>query len=78
MEPAQDGHAIVLPMAWTAHGIGATFSSGGEQNYIISSGLSAALTQIRFGTDVKVLPRFDSTSKELKVEIEAVAVRPVA
>ena len=60
-------HSTVI----TSNGAAATFSSGGEQNYIISSGLSAALTQIRFGTDVKVLPRFDSTSKELKVEIEA-------
>jgi pilus assembly protein CpaC len=60
-------HSTVI----TSNGSGASFSSGGEQNYIISSGLSASLTQIRFGTDVKVLPRFDSTSKELKVEIEA-------
>ena len=60
-------HSTVI----TSNGSEATFSSGGEQNYVISSGLSAALTQIRFGTDVKVLPRFDSTSKELKVELEA-------
>jgi len=60
-------HSTVI----TSNGSAATFSSGGEQNYVISSGLSAALTQIRFGTDVKVLPRFDSTSKELKVELEA-------
>jgi pilus assembly protein CpaC len=60
-------HSTVI----TSNGSAATFSSGGEQNYIISSGLSASLTQIRFGTDVKVLPRFDSTSKELKVELEA-------
>jgi pilus assembly protein CpaC len=60
-------HSTVI----TSNGSEANFSSGGEQNYVISSGLSAALTQIRFGTDVKVLPRFDSTSKELKVELEA-------
>jgi len=60
-------HSTVI----TSNGSEAAFSSGGEQNYVISSGLSAALTQIRFGTDVKVLPRFDSTSKELKVELKA-------
>ena len=60
-------HSTVI----TSNGSEATFSSGGEQNYVISSGLTAALTQIRFGTDVKVLPRFDSTSQELKVELEA-------
>jgi len=60
-------HSTVI----TSNGSEASFSSGGEQNYVISTGLAAALTQIRFGTDVKVLPRFDSTSKELKVELEA-------
>jgi len=60
-------HSTVI----TSNGSQATFSSGGEQNYVVSSGLAAALTQIRFGTDVKVLPRFDSASKELKVELEA-------
>jgi pilus assembly protein CpaC len=70
---ATNGWAKVLKHSTviTSNGSEASFSSGGEQNYVISSGLSASLTQIRFGTDVKVLPRFDSTSKELKVELEA-------
>jgi len=70
---ATNGWAKVLKHSTviTSNGSEATFSSGGEQNYVISTGLSAALTQIRFGTDVKVLPRFDSASKELKVELDA-------
>jgi pilus assembly protein CpaC len=60
-------HSTVI----TSNGSEASFSSGGEQNYVVSTGLTAALTQIRFGTDVKVLPRFDSTSRELKVQLDA-------
>ncbi len=60
-------HSTVI----ASNGTEATFASGGEQNYVVSSGLSATLTQIRFGTNVKVLPRFDSTSKELRVQLEA-------
>jgi pilus assembly protein CpaC len=70
---ATNGWAKVLKHSTviTSNGSEASFSSGGEQNYVVSTGLSAALTQIRFGTDVKVLPRFDSTSKELRVELDA-------
>jgi pilus assembly protein CpaC len=60
-------HSTVI----TSNGSEAVFSSGGEQNYLVSTGFAATLTQIRFGTDVKVLPRFDSTSKELRVQLEA-------
>jgi pilus assembly protein CpaC len=60
-------HSTVI----TSNGSEANFSSGGEQNYVVSSGLTATLTQIRFGTDVKVLPRFDSTSHELRIELDA-------
>lgn len=60
-------HSTVI----TSNGSEATFSSGGEQNYIITTGFAATLTQIRFGTDVKVLPRFDSNSKELRVQLDA-------
>lgn len=60
-------HSTVI----TSNGTEATFSSGGEQNYVVSTGFAATLTQIRFGTDVKVLPRFDSTSKELRVQLDA-------
>lgn len=60
-------HSTVI----ASNGTEAAFSSGGEQNYVISTGFSSTLTQIRFGTDVKVLPRYDSTSKELRVQLDA-------
>lgn len=55
----------------TANGAEAKFSSGGEQNYVISTGLSSSLSQISFGTDVSVLPRFDPVARELEVHIDA-------
>lgn len=60
-------HSTIL----TANGAEAKFSSGGEQNYVITSGLSASLSQINFGTDVTVLPRFDPVARELEVRIDA-------
>jgi pilus assembly protein CpaC len=60
-------HSTVI----TSNGSEATFSSGGEQNYIVSSGLSASLTQLPFGTDVTVLPRFDPATRELEVRVDA-------
>jgi pilus assembly protein CpaC len=60
-------HSTVI----ASNGTEAEFASGGEQNYVVSTGFSSTLQQIRFGTNVKVLPRFDSTSKELRVQLEA-------
>jgi pilus assembly protein CpaC len=70
---AKGGWAKVLKHSTviTANGSEAQFSSGGEQNYVVATGLAAALAQIRFGTDVKVLPRFDSVTRELKVQLDA-------
>jgi pilus assembly protein CpaC len=55
----------------TANGSEAQFSSGGEQNYRVGSGLVVDLRAIQFGTDVKVLPRFDPTTRELGVKVTA-------
>jgi pilus assembly protein CpaC len=60
-------HSTVI----TSNGSPAQFSSGGEQNYVVSTGLTAALTQIHFGTDVRVLPRYDPITHELEVKVEA-------
>jgi pilus assembly protein CpaC len=70
---ARNGWAKVLKHSTviTANGSEASFSSGGEQNYVVSSGLAAALTPIRFGTDVTVLPRYDPTQSELEVKVAA-------
>jgi pilus assembly protein CpaC len=61
-------HSTVI----TANGSEAKFSTGGEQNYVVSTGFTASLTQISFGTDVVVLPRFDPVSRELEIRLESV------
>lgn len=70
---AANGWAKVLKHSTviTSNGAEANFSSGGEQNYIVSAGLTASLQQIRFGTDVTVLPRFDPVTRELEVKVTA-------
>jgi pilus assembly protein CpaC len=55
----------------TANGAEAQFSSGAEQNYRIGSGLVVDLRALNFGTDVKVLPRFDPVTRELGVKVTA-------
>ncbi|HET9953490.1 MAG TPA: pilus assembly protein N-terminal domain-containing protein [Polyangiaceae bacterium] len=60
-------HSTVI----ASNGCEAKFSSGGEQNFIVSSGLSTSLTQLPFGTNVAVLPRFDPASRELEVRVNA-------
>jgi len=60
-------HSTVI----ASNGTEALFSSGGAQNYMVTTGLAAAIHKINFGTDVKVLPRFDPSSREMAVKIEA-------
>jgi pilus assembly protein CpaC len=38
---------------------------------LVTTGLVASLSQIKFGTDLKVLPRFDPVTHELEVKLEA-------
>jgi pilus assembly protein CpaC len=70
---ASNGWAKVLKHATviTANGAQATFSSGGVQNFAIVGGLSNTIQSIKFGTEVRVLPRFDPTSREMAVAIDA-------
>jgi pilus assembly protein CpaC len=60
-------HATVI----TSNGAPASFSSGGVQNFAIVGGLSNTIQAIKFGTEVRVLPRFDPTSGEMAVSIDA-------
>jgi pilus assembly protein CpaC len=60
-------HSTVI----TANGAEALFQSGGEQNYLVTTGLQATLQQIRFGTNVSVLPRFDPVRRELEIKLDA-------
>ena len=55
----------------TSNGQEASFQSGGEQNFLSAVGLTSSLVSIKFGTNVSILPRFDSTTKELEVKLDA-------
>lgn len=70
---ARNGWAKVLKHSTViaSNGSEANFSSGGEQNYVISTGFTATLTQIRFGTEVTVLPRYDPVTRALEVKVGA-------
>jgi pilus assembly protein CpaC len=62
---ARSGWAKVLKHATViaSNGTEALFTSGGVQNYQVTSGLVTAIQQINFGTEVKVLPRSPPTSR---------------
>ncbi len=55
----------------TANGEQAEFNSGGEVNIVVAGSLAAELRQIPFGTNIKVLPRFDKESGRLEVRVQA-------
>lgn len=55
----------------TANGQKAEFNSGGEVNIAIEGSLAAELRQIKYGTRVKVLPRFDKESGRLELQVDA-------
>lgn len=70
---SRNGWAKVLKQSTviTTNGSEATFESGGEQNFPVTSGLVAAIQKISFGTNVTVLPRYDSGSNDLEVKVQA-------
>lgn len=70
---ARNGWAKVLKHATviTANGSEAEFSSGGAQNFQVANGLTATIQKINFGTNVKVLPRFDPETREIQVNVGA-------
>ncbi len=56
----------------TTSGSEATFENGGEQNFAVATGLTSAIQPIKFGTNVNVLPRYDTSTKDLEVKVNAV------
>jgi len=70
---SRHGWAKVLKQATviTTNGIEASFDNGGEQNFPIATGLTGTIQKIPFGTNVTVLPRFDPTTGDLEVKVEA-------
>lgn len=55
----------------TANGTEATFSGGGEVNLPVESALSVGVRQITFGSNVRVLPRYDRESGRIELIIHA-------
>ncbi len=55
----------------TANGSSATFTSGGEQNFAVATGITSAIQSIPFGTNLTVLPRFDSRTGGLEITLSA-------
>ena len=66
------GYAKVLKHATViaANGSEAKFTNGGAQNYSVNSGFSASIQRIAFGTEIKVLPRFNPSDREIEVKVD--------
>ncbi|HEX5658062.1 MAG TPA: pilus assembly protein N-terminal domain-containing protein [Polyangiales bacterium] len=60
-------HATVL----TANGGEAEVGNGGAQWYQANNGLTSSLREIDFGTNMKILPRFDAQTNELLITVNA-------
>jgi pilus assembly protein CpaC len=60
-------HSVVV----TTSGSEATFENGGEQNFPVATGITSSIQAIKFGTNVTVLPRYDITTRELEVKVNA-------
>jgi pilus assembly protein CpaC len=70
---ARNGYAKLLKHATvlTANGGEAEFGSGGAQWYQANNGLTSSLREIEFGTNMKILPRFDAQTNELQITVNA-------
>lgn len=55
----------------TANGTEAIFNSGGTVNFLIATGLQSSIQSVKFGTDVKVLPRYDSNTRDIEIKLDA-------
>jgi pilus assembly protein CpaC len=70
---AGNGWAKVLKQASvvTTNGNEATFASTNEINFRVTGGLAAQIQAIPFGTEVRVLPRYDPESRNIEVRVDA-------
>jgi pilus assembly protein CpaC len=70
---ARHGWAKVLKQSSviTANGNEATFQNGGETNFLLTGVGAAALVSVKFGTNVTVLPRYDSNSRDVEIKLSA-------
>jgi len=49
----------------------AVFTSGGEQNFAVNTGLTIGIEKIPFGTQLKVLPHYEPAKRALSLRLEA-------
>jgi len=70
---ARHGWAKILKQSSviTANGNEATFQNGGEANFLQTVGLTVGLISVKFGTNVTVLPRYDSNSRDVEIKLAA-------
>ncbi|HSO35312.1 MAG TPA: pilus assembly protein N-terminal domain-containing protein [Labilithrix sp.] len=70
---ARHGWAKVLKQSSviTANGNEATFQNGGETNFLLTGIGAASLVSVKFGTNVTVLPRYDSNSRDVEIKLSA-------
>lgn len=55
----------------TANGNEAQFNSGGEVNFLVTGVGAAQLVAVKFGTNVTVLPRYDSNTRDVEMKLTA-------
>jgi pilus assembly protein CpaC len=67
------GWAKVLKQATviTNNDAEATFSSGGEQNFPVNTGLTIGVQKIPFGTQLRVLPHYEPGKRTLSIKLDA-------
>lgn len=70
---SRHGWAKVLKQATviTSNNAEATFSSGGEQNFSINTGLTIGVQRIPFGTELRVLPQYEPGKRALTLKLDA-------
>jgi pilus assembly protein CpaC len=70
---SRHGWAKVLKQATviTNNDAEAQFSSGGEQNFPVNTGLTIGVQKIPFGTDLKVMPHYEPAKRTLSIKLDA-------
>ncbi len=70
---ANRGWAKVLKQATivTGNGTEAKYGNGGELNFAQNQGFSVGLVKIPYGTNLTVLPRYDSLTKDIELRMQA-------
>ena len=51
------------------NGVETTFENGGEQNFVVTTGLGVGLQKIHYGVDMTLTPRYNQTSNEVEIKM---------